>query len=229
MLSTRTVTPVVSRVMRTASVLGLALLAFGLAGKSLLDPPRARAIVVAAQGKATSGPVRALFVGGWVTEGGERSVAAKAAPSTWRLTVKDHSGAALLRGGLDGAEPLARQAQTDASGTKPSLLVVSSGAYDLGKAPETVAVAAEHLIDRLRVTVPQSTALLLVGPPPAVAGADPAVDAAVRDALAAAARDKQVHYADPVRDRWVASATSDPAGLTTGLSTYLVGLHLGGT
>lgn len=84
------------------------------------------------------------------------------------------------------------------------------------------------MIDRLRVMVPTPTALVLLGPPPPGSGIDLDSVAEVRDALASVAREKHVHYADPVRDRWVSpGSTAGLPELAGWLAAYLSALHLG--
>jgi hypothetical protein len=217
-----------ARLLRTAALGLLVLGALGLAGKALVDPPRAK---TAADSRSTvegaTGPVTVLFIGGWVTEGGKASVATAASSAAWRAIVRDHPGAALLCGGSDGSAPLTQQVEKDASGASPSALVVSAGACDASRPPSDAVLAAEHMIDLLRATVSRSTALVLLGPPVPGFGVDLAADSALRDALAGAAHQTHVHYADPVRDRWApATSPAAPTDLAAGLSAYLKSLHL---
>lgn len=163
----------------------LTLAALGLGVHVVIDPPRAPATA------ATPSRARAVFIGGWLTAGGEASVAAAAAQSLeWDAYVVDHPGAGLVRGGSDGSAPLAREVLADLAGRSADMVVVAAGQIDLRRTPADVALAAAHLVDRLRVTVPVSTALVLVAP-------DGSAGPQVRAALAQVAREKYVHFLDP--------------------------------
>jgi hypothetical protein len=208
-----------SRVLGDALLALLAVAALGFTTKVSLDPPRAPA----SANLVSEGPVRVLFIGGWVTSGGDDSPAAQAAASLgWRATVDDHPGAGLLQGGTDGSAPLAQQAQIDASGRSDAILVVAAGPTDLRSTADEVRLAASHVVDRLRVSVPASTALVLVAP-------DGDAGPAIRAALALVAREKHVHFLDP------ADWTAENAATTTAtvrveaaanLSAYLGNLQV---
>lgn len=102
-----------------------------------------------------------------------------------------HDGAGFHAGGA-----LSRLVVEDIGEDPPRAFVVQGGELDVGLPPATVETAALHMIDRLRVTVRPETSLTVIGPVP-----DGEPDGAlllVRDALAVAAKQKLVHFIDPI-------------------------------
>lgn len=202
-----------------ALLTALAVVSISLAVEVVLGPGQAPA----ASQREGGGPVRALIVGGWVTAGGDGSVAAQAAESLgWDSHIYDHPGVGLVTGSSQQTPPLARQAQLDATGFTGELVLVAAGASDLGRPPDEVSLATSHLVDRLRVTVPMSTQLLLLAP-------DGNGSPAVRAALAAVARDKKVHFLDPASWSAAQGATTTATVVPTAtkqLSGYLAHLQV---
>lgn len=198
-----------------------------LAGKALLDPPRAAAggAWVVSWSSDAAQPGSVLFLGGALAAGGDASPASEAAEALeLPATVLDHGDAGYAATGTDGTPPLARQAQTDIADPEIDAVVIQGHARDLAAPARTVKLAALHLIDRLRVTVSPTTRLVMLAPLPPASG-DPVGAAAVRTALREAAREKRVHFADPVTDGWVTQPV-DTAEFTAGLVVYLQKLDI---
>jgi hypothetical protein len=165
----------------------VAVASLGLTAKVLFVPVKAPVSAIT----RSEGPVRAAFVGGWLTAGGDAGIAARtAAQLGWQAIVRDHPGAGLLRGGRDGSGPLALQAVYDVQGRYDEVVVIAAGSSDLATAPDRLEVAAAHLIDRLRASLPRSTALVLIAP-------NETAGAAARAALARVAAQRLVHFFDP--------------------------------
>lgn len=143
MAMNRSLPVVTTRFLRATLLVALALSAVGLTGKAH-GPTPSTTRVAAATLTRSPGPATVLFIGGWVTAGGDASVAAAATSPAWQATVRDPPGAALLRGGSDGSAPLARQVQQDAKDA-------SSSGRDLGPVHMTWAVRQPRPRWQLRI------------------------------------------------------------------------------
>lgn len=198
-----------SRRTLTRVVLVLLVVAATAAGTAMVRTPAVVPVAGETASAATLGGGTVVFSGGALAAGGVLSPALSAALDTGiEADVRDHADAGLLTPGRDGSLALVQQAQLDVEGTAPDAVVVQAHEKDLTGNPAAVRLAALHLVDRLRVSVPTTTRLILIAPLAPRQG-DPVRGAAVRRALRSAAAEKRVHFADPVSDGWLPAASDD--------------------
>ncbi len=162
-------------------------------------------------------PVRAVFLGDSFTVGvgatGPTYAQQVAERMGWVRIDAAQSGTGYVADGGGGDRAPFGDRVDDVAAAGPDVVVVQGSVNDVGADPADVGAAAGDLYAELAAAVPDARVVVL-GPPDAPGVPRDAV-VAVRDALAAAAGDAGLTFADPIAGGW----------LTPPEESYADGLH----
>lgn len=129
----------------------------------------------------------------------------------WQVIIGGYRGTGFLAKGSVHKDFTVLFAEQLAWRPAPDLVIVSGGHNDRNHSPETVAVAARHLLTTIRHTWRGGVRVLLMGPMWGDGEPTPGVRD-VRDALAGVAAEQHVPFIDPLRERWITGDRKDATG-----------------